>query len=429
MPTPHVLMITPYLPYPPTSGGRNRTYNLIKHLRARFRITLVCFGRPEEQAQDWSPLADLCETVVVDRAPSPGALRAAWLSVTSPRPVTMRLYHSGLMEAALRRVLREQTVDLIHVESFYMMPNLPAALDMPVLLSEPAIEYVAWRRHARVATPWTTRLGVALEASKMRVWEPRAWADATVVGAMSEVDADVIARATPGVKTVPAPNGVDVDYFRPDESVIRDERTAVFMGDYKYFPNTDAMLHFAQEILPLIRAKRPDFRLTVLGKEPPPALAALGDDPALPITVTGLVDDTRPYLHRSAVFVCPLRSGSGTRFKLLEALACGCPVVSTTIGAEGLGAVDGEHMLLRDTPQAFAEAVLALLDDPAWAAQLAAQGRAWAIVQHSWARSAALLRQAYELLIGHEDPTLKVGQRQVSDLRARQAAARPDDPA
>ncbi len=409
---PHILMLTPYLPYPPNSGGRSRTYNLVKHLRDDFQITLVCYGRPEEQAFDLDPLRELCELVVVDRAPSPGTLRAAVMSLTSPKPVTMQLYSTPQMRRTLAERLQSQSIDLVHVESFYMIPNLPRHLAVPVLLSEPAIEYVAWWRHARVAQPWYTRPGVALEALKMRLWEPRAWSEATVVGVMSAVDAHTIQRATPGVKTVPAPNGVDTGYFHIDESVPRDTHTAVFMGDYKYFPNTDAVLYFAAEVLPRVRAKREDFRLVLLGKDAPPEIVALHEDPAIAVTWEGLVPDTRPYLQGSAVFVCPLRSGSGTRFKLMEALACGCPVVSTTVGAEGLNPVDGEHMLLRDSPGAFAEAILALLNDPARGQQIGRAGRQWVVKQHAWSHSAALLRETYDALIGHEDPTLRLDARE-----------------
>ncbi|MBN2305045.1 MAG: glycosyltransferase [Anaerolineae bacterium] len=419
---PHVLMLTPYLPYPPNSGGRSRTYNLIRHLRDDYRITLVCFGRPEEQVFDLSPLRELCELVVVDRAPSPGTLRAAWLSFTSPRPVTMRLYRTPEMQRAVAGLLQERSVGLVHVESFYMLSNLPRHLDTPVLLSEPAIEYVAWRRHAQVAQPWYTRPGIALEALKMRLWEPRAWSEVTVVGVMSAIDATTIKKATPGVQLTLAPNGVDVDYFHIDETVPRDSHTAIYMGDYKYFPNTDAVLYFASEILPLIRPKRPDFRLLLLGKDAPPAIRALHDDPDVPVEVAGLVDDTRPYLQGSAVFICPLRSGSGTRFKLMEALACGCPVVSTTVGAEGLDAVDGEHMLLRDSPQAFADGVVELLANPARGQMIGQAGRRWVARHHGWAQSAALLRDAYNTLIGHEDPTIhadaRTGQAFVQRIQA-----------
>ncbi len=414
MTKPHVLMLTPYLPYPPTSGGRMRTYNLVKRLRLDFDITLVCFGRPEEQTFDLSPMNDLCELIIVDRASSPSTLKAAWLSFTSPRPVTMRLYRTAEMQHTVARLLNERQIDLIHVESFYMLQNLPAQPRAPVLLSEPAIEYVAWWRHAPVAKPWFTRPGIALEALKMRFWEPRAWTEAAAVGVMSAVDAAVIKKATPGVLTVPAPNGVDVDYFNTNPAVERDNRTAVYMGDYKYFPNTDAMLYFVEAILPLIRAQRPDFRLLLIGKDAPPDLITLSQDPQSGVEIAGLVDDTRPYLQGSAVFVCPLRSGSGTRFKLMEALACGCPVISTSVGCEGLNAVDGEHMLIRDTPQSFASAVLDLLDHPEQGQAIGSAGRKWVVRQHGWDRSAMLLRDTYDKLIGHEFPTMTVDRHALS---------------
>src|SRR5690606_25747733 len=421
MPKPHVLMLTPYVPYPPTSGGRSRTYNLLKHLSEHYTITLVCFGRPEETAFDLTPLEQWCELIVVPRAPSPSTRRAAILRLTSLKPITMRLYHTPEMEATVRRVLAGQRVDLIHVESFYMLPNLPAEPDAPVLLSEPAIEYVAWGRHARVAQPWYTRPGIALEALKMRLWEPRAWSEATVVGTMSDVDAAIIHRATPGVLTVPAPNGVDVQYFHPADTVEREPETAIYLGDYKYFPNADAVLYFAQEILPRVRRVRPGFQFIAIGKDPTPDMLALQDDPARGVHVTGMVDDTRPYFQRATVFVCPLRSGSGTRFKLMEALACGCPVMSRTSCAQGLYAGEGAHMLSRDDPQAFADAILALLDDPARAAALGTTGREWVVANHAWSRSAELLRAAYDKLIGHEDPTVRRSRREMNRLSARQS--------
>jgi polysaccharide biosynthesis protein PslH len=390
-------MITPYLPYPPVSGGRMRTYNLIKHLRDEYDITLVCFGRPEETAFEIEPLRQMCDVNIVERPSSPGTLQAALLSLTSLAPVTMRLYDTEAMKQTICRVLRICPPDVIHVESFYMLQNLPADPGAPVLLSEPAIEYLAWERHARVAQPRLTRPGIALEAAKMRRHEPRTWAQADVIGAMSPVDAEIIQAAVPDTRVMLTPNGVDVDYFDIDPDIPRDNRTAIFLGDYKYFPNTDAALYFAREILPLIQARRPDFQLTLLGKDPTPAMRALNRKRG--ITVTGLVDDIRPYLQSSAVFICPLRSGSGTRFKLMEALACGCPVVSTTVGCEGLGAVDGEHMLIRDDPGAFAEAVIDLLEDPALAKHIGEKGRAWVEENHAWAHSADLVREIYRELM------------------------------
>ena len=393
---PNVLMLTPYLPYPPVSGGRMRTYSLVKRLAKDHEITLVCFGRPEERAFDLSPMEDYCKLIVVERPPSPSTAQAAIMTLTSIKPITMRLYRTEKMQQMLTKLIQENDFDVIHVESFYMQQNLPEEHGIPVLLSEPAIEHIAWWRHAQVAKPIFQRPGIALEALKMRRFGPQEWRKADVVGAMSEIDQEIIEKV--GAKAVLTPNGVDVDYFQPN-TADQDNYTAIFMGDYKYFPNTDGVLYFAEYILPLIQAKLPEFKLVLLGKDPSPEIQRMSDDPTIPINATGLVDDTRPYLTNAGVFVCPLRSGSGTRFKLMEALACGLPVVSTTIGCEGLNATNGEHMLIADSPEDFAEAVIRMMQDHTMARAMATAGRAWVVEHHAWEHSASLVSQAYQDLL------------------------------
>src|SRR5258707_940526 len=360
---------------------------------------------PEEKAFDITPLRDLCETIVIDRESSPSTVRAALLSLTSIRPITMRLYVSPAFRSIVAKLLKERTYQLIHVESFYMSQNLPRELPVPILLAEPAIEYIAWWRHAHVAKPIYQRPAIALEAAKMRLFEPQTWGQSTLVGVMSDIDAQIVKRATPGVPTTLTPNGVDVDYFTPGDGP-REPDSAIFMGDYKYFPNTDAVLYFVREIMPMIRQQHPTFTLLLLGKDPTPALLALGEDPSSGVKIAGLVDDTRPYLTHATLFICPLRSGSGTRFKLLEALACGCPVVTTTLGCEGLDPVNGRHMLVADTPRAFADAVLKLINDPKEGERMSRHGRNWVVERHAWKRSAALVADAWDRLIGSDDKTV-----------------------
>jgi len=376
-----------------------RTYSLVKRLAADHNITLVCFGRPEERAHDLSPMKEFCELIVIGRPASPSTIKAALMTLTSIKPITMRLYQTPEMKQPLADLIDSRDFDVIHVESFYMLQNLPADHHLPVLLSEPAIEHIAWWRHAKVAQPIYQRPGIMLEALKMRLFAPRAWRAADVVGTMSSVDTGIIARS--GARTTPAPNGVDVQFFQPPATPERAPAQAVFMGDYKYFPNTDAALYFIQEIMPRIREQRPDFELVLLGKDPTPEIRAYSDDPNTPVTATGLVDDTRPYLTSATVFVCPLRSGSGTRFKLMESLACGLPVVSTTVGCEGLNAVAGEQMLIVDGVHDFATAVLHVLADNTLAQQLAEQGRQWVVEHHSWDHSAGKVAEAYAALMQH----------------------------
>ncbi len=396
---PRVLMLTPYLPYPPVSGGRTRTYNYLRQLARDHELTLVCFGRPEERAFDLAPLREYCALHVVEREGSPGTLRAASLSLTSPQPITMRLYRNPAMQKTLADLLNRARFDLIHVESFYMVQNLPAATTLPILLCEPSIEYKAWSRFARVAQPIYQRPAVALESLKMRVYEPRAWKRVASVGVMSEFDAGLVRRLAPGVRIAQTPNGVDTEFFQPAPETPRDTNSLLYMGDYKYFPNVEAVSYFMEAIMPLLRAARPGLTLTLLGKEPPEAFVKMAGDPARGLRVLGLVPDTRPYLQSSGVFICPQRSGGGTRFKLMEAMACGCAVVSTAMGAEGLGATDGVNIRLAETPRAFADAVLELLATPDLAARIGASARSLALERHSWARSAALVRELYQQLL------------------------------
>jgi glycosyltransferase involved in cell wall biosynthesis len=395
---PEILMLTPYLPYPPVSGGRSRTYNIVRQLCGEFHFTLVCFGRPEERTFDLAPMRELCDLIVIDRDASPGTVKAAILSLTSAKPITMRLYTNAAMRAQLAKLCHEHNFAAVHVESFYMVQNLPADLRAPVLLSEPSIEYKAWQRFARVAKPIFQRPAVALESAKMRQWESKTWQQVERVGVMSDFDADLVHRLTPEATTTETPNGVDTEYFH-DLGIPRQPDTAVYLGDYKYFPNVEAIDYFMREMMPLIRAERPKFTLTLIGKDAPLSFIEMSKNPDSGLKIAGLVDDTRPYLCGASVFICPQRSGGGTRFKLLESMACGCPVVSTTLGAEGLGATHGEHLLIADTPKTFAEAVLRVMNQPTLAASLGKAAREFIRARHSWERSAEQVRMVYHELM------------------------------
>ncbi|MGE0593289.1 MAG: glycosyltransferase [Vicinamibacterales bacterium] len=380
----NVLMVTGYTPFAPVSGGRTRTLGVMESLRGRVRFTLACLARPEEQVEDMDRLRATCDVVLVPRPPSPTLRAAAGMLVRSPRPFTEQVYRSPALGRRLGTLLATQTFDLVHVESFYLLQNLPRPCPVPVLLVDSAIEYVAWGRHAAHGLPAWQRPGFALEALKTRIAEPRAWRAADAVGVVSEVDRALVARLAPEVPVCLTPNGVDVHRFSPP-LVPRAPAVAVFIGDYKYFPNVDAAVRLVRHIAPAVRAAHPDFTVRLIGKDPPEAVRALAGPG---IVVTGAVPDVVPHLREASVFVCPVRSGSGTRTKLLEAMAAGCPVVTTAVGAEGLDLVPGVDALFGDTDPDLARAVRELLASPTRAHALATGARATAVGRFSWQVSA-----------------------------------------
>jgi glycosyltransferase involved in cell wall biosynthesis len=204
--------------------------------------------------------------------------------------------------------------------------------------------------------------------------------------AVSGADRDRLAACAPSARVEDVPTGVDTSYFVPNG---RTEAPAslVFTGSMDWYPNEDAILHFAQDILPLIRREVPEASLTVVGRKPSARLRTATAGTA--VQVTGGVDDVRPYVHQAAVYVVPLRVGGGTRLKICEALAMGKAVVSTTIGAEGLPLRSGEHFIRSDDPSDFARAVVALVRNPGQRQALGAAGRRLMEERHAWAQVAS----------------------------------------
>jgi glycosyltransferase involved in cell wall biosynthesis len=228
----------------------------------------------------------------------------------------------------------------------------------------------------------------------MMRFEARALARFDGVLAVSNADRDTFTRLYPGAIRQPVhvvPTGVDTDYFTPQRSS-PDSRGLVFTGSMDWLPNEDAMTFFCRDVLPLVRAAEPAASLTIVGRTPTGAVSALASGDA--VRVTGRVEDVRPYMQEAAVYVVPLRIGGGTRLKIFEAMAMGKAVVSTTVGAEGLPIQNGEHLLLADTPAAFASAVIDLLRNPARRVQLGSAARTLVVDRYDWSAVAAELESA-----------------------------------
>lgn len=383
-----ILWVKTELLHPVDKGGKIRTYATLRELRSRHHVTYVTLDDGTAPADaDARAVAEYCHEVVrVPFAPPPRRSVAFFLALArnlvSPLPYAIARYRSGALRDVIRRLVREGGIDVVICDFLAPSLNVPADLGVRTVLFQHNVEASIWERHATVARNPVVRAYFALQWRRMRAWERAECRRFDRVVAVSAEDAASFARdyGVTGARAVPT--GVDVQYFRPSGGVPRDRREVLFVGSMDWMPNEDGIRWFTEAVLPLVRARVPDAHLTVVGRKPSgwlTALAASGH-----VTVTGTVPDVRPYLERAAVVVVPLRVGGGTRLKIFEGMAMERATVSTTIGAEGLPVGHGEDILIADSPQAFAEAVVALLEDPARADALGAAAAERVRREFSW---------------------------------------------
>jgi len=392
-----VLFVGLTVPYPPTNGHRLRTWAMVQALADEgHRITLVAFAERGEIPGDLGPLRAACAEV--ELVPTPVASGASGrdalkrvLALASPLPFGAWKFRSPDLTAALERQLARQDFDVLLCDGVYNMQNLPAHLAVPVLLNKDDVAHVLIRRYLALESSAGRRLYGALEARKVERWERAALQQAKAVLACSELDKALLRELAPTAQVVAVPNVVDTDHYAPRDGA--EPATVLFQGGMDWQPNRDAVEFFAAEILPWLRRRVPSARFRVAGRSPAESFRRrfAGIDG---LEFTGTVADMRDEIAKATVCVVPLRIGSGTRLKILEAGAMAKPMVSTAVGAEGLELVDGEEIVLADEPRAFADAVAALLHDAAGRDELGRGARLRVEKQYSLSVFKTALRDA-----------------------------------
>lgn len=384
----HILWLKTELLHPVDKGGRIRTYNMLRALRRAHRVTYLTLddgtAAPDAAAR---ATTEYCHALI--RVPfAPAAKGSARFfadlarNVVSPLPYAVARYRSPAMRRAIEQAVTAGDVDVVVCDFLAPSLNVPNGLAAPTVLFQHNVETMIWERHAQVARHPVKKRYMAEQWRRMRRFEAAECRRFDHVVAVSPQDAEVFRRDF-GVRSVSdVPTGVDTEYFHPSGQEARRPHALVFTGSMDWLPNEDAILWFAAEILPRVRARVPDATLAVVGRNPTAPVRAL--DGANGVTVTGSVPDVRPYLERGAAFVVPIRIGGGTRLKIYEAMAMERAVVSTAVGAEGLPVRDGVDALLADEPQAFADAVVALLTDPARTAAVGHEAAAMVRARFGW---------------------------------------------
>jgi polysaccharide biosynthesis protein PslH len=384
----HILWIKTELLHPVDKGGRIRTYQMLRQLRREHRITYLALDDGAGGAQAVERASEYCHDLVA----VPFATRAKrtkgfyWellQNLASPLPYAVAKYRSPALTRELRRLVAGGDVDVIVCDFLFPSLNVPSSLGPPTVLFQHNVEAAIWERHAQVASHPVKRLYMREQWRRMRAFEGRECRRFDKVVAVSQEDCGVLERAY-GLRAVEeVPTGVDTDFFRPGNAVTRSSNEIVFTGSMDWLPNEDAVAWFADAILPRIRAEIPDARFTIVGRTPSQPVLDLARAHR-DITVTGSVPDVRPYMERAAAFVIPMRVAGGTRLKVYEAMGMEIPIVSTTIGIEGLPVRHDVELLVADEPEAFAAAVVRLLREPPLGTRLATNAARRVRAEFGW---------------------------------------------
>ncbi|MCK6448129.1 MAG: glycosyltransferase family 4 protein [Planctomycetes bacterium] len=373
-----VLFVSPVVPWPPESGGRIRTYNLIKALAPTVELHLRAVLEPGQDERALDPLRPFTTSAMGFARARPSALQRV------RRARIERWFHSPELQAKLEQDLAGGHYDVLHLDELLLARQMPDALRVPVVVHHHKLDTVLHELLPKRA-PFAKEFDVwklhRLEAEAAQRFHHHV--------VCSEDDAAILRTRHPELELGVVESGFDPDFFRPSAPPPRrSTNRLLFLGSMSYPPNVDAVRHFVGGVLPLVRRERPDVVLDVVGAEPARDVLALASEH---VKVEGLVADVRPYLERAAALVIPLRIGGGTRLKLVEAAAMNCPVVTTSIGAQGLAFRADEHVALADDAQSFARATLAVLADPALAAERALRARRLALTEYPWPKLAAKL--------------------------------------
>ena len=389
----NVLVVDEDFPYPPNTGKRLRTYNLLSRMQEKHLIHYVYHGEEQDFPDCPNIRCHPVDKTFTEKSGPRFYVELLW-NLLSPKPYLVSRHHSSEMIRRIHEITERERIDLVHCEWTPYTENIRSLLGrFPSVLSTHNVESQIWGRYFETERNPLKKAYIYPQWKKMAAYEREVAGQYDQVVCVSGNDADFFARYTSPERVSVVPNGVDETFFTPGGNGPT-PGNLVFTGSMDWRPNQDAVSYFVEEVFPLIREQAPEAVFYVVGRCPPDRLRAQWEE--VPgVVVTGTVDDVRGYIDSASVYVVPLRIGGGSRLKILEALSMVKVVVSTSVGAEGLDLNDGEHLLLRDDPQGFARAVLDVLRDGGAYVGLAATGRKRVLESYGWDAIARTLDAAW----------------------------------
>ncbi len=392
-----ILMLTPYLPYPLLSGGQIRTYNLLKKLANKHEVTLFSLIKDNQEKKYISELQQYCKKVkVFKRSSKPFTVKNIFKTAFSSYPFLVIRNYAPQVIKAVEEELKNNQYNLIHAETFYMMPHIPKT-NTPTILVEQTIEYLGYESYANKANP-LLKILLNIDINKIRKWEKYYWKACDTLIVMSEDDKKYISKEIKESKKIEVvANGVDINWFSKKKKIKHSRPTLLSVGTFKWLPNAEAVKFLVEKVWPLIKKQLPTVKLLIVGNAPTETVYRYQKkDPS--IKVIGRIPDIRDAFARSDVLMAPVFSGKGTRYKVLEAMASETPIVATNTAVEGLKVKNKVHVMIDNTPQGMANLAVKLLNNSKTRVKMAQAGKNFVKQNYDWSLISSKLDKIYKTI-------------------------------
>lgn len=379
-----ILMLVPFLPNINMSGGQTRWYNIIKYLSQNHEITLFSLIKDESEKRFIPELEKYCKKVLVfSRPKSPWTFRNLFLTTITYFPLLVIRNWSFSEKKAIEEELKKEKYDLIHAETFYVMPHLPKT-KIPTVLVEQTIEYMVYKHYVDNEVPFYLKPLYLLDILKLRFWELYFWKKASQLVAVSAPDQKFMQNLIPGVDVDIIPNGVDANYYAQKVMEKLDPPRVMYgVTNFEWLQNVEAVDELIDKVWPIVHKKVPQAKLWIVGRMIPQKLVDLSQK-RKDIEITESIVDAREAYQGASVMVTPIRGSGGTRLKILEAMAAGLPVVSTPVGVAGLNLKSGKQALIKNSAKELAEATINLLKNPELAEEIGKKGQEFVKGHFDW---------------------------------------------
>jgi polysaccharide biosynthesis protein PslH len=412
---PHrILVVVPCVPYPPDDGHKIRIWNQLRHLSPEWEFDFVAFGGSThlENREHWmAKLGPACKDLTIVDSESLKLVkltnwRQSIKNVYYPLEFSAGIpFYSEAMKEHIKNKTESRQYDLIFYSGFYIYLHGQPGKNQPPFVVDIIDSYsLLMKSLLKTEKNLFRKPKRVLEYIWARRYEKLHFSKAKNMILISPVDRDYVRQSCREANIWVAPNGVDVEYYRPDESSAPVANSLLFTGVLDYQPNHESIIHFIENILPIIQREVHGVTLTIVGKNPPNKLQSLAKE-MNGITLTGYVDDIRPFFDKAMVYVAPMISGAGLKNKVLEAWSMSKPVVSTSMACYGLSVTHGENILIADKPKDFARQVISLFQDDKLRIHLSLNARKTVTDLYSWNRQAAILEKIFEQIINRTKPS------------------------